>query len=591
MTLCKAALSYRNQLSYSVIPVGQDKKSLIKWEQFQKRLATEEEIKAWWTKFPEANIGIITGLISGIAVIDIDEPSQAKPVLAELIPDSLVFPICKTPSGGEHWYFSCTDSKLTNNSRLVAGADLRANGGYVVAPPSINGTGKGWRWVEDLKPTKIALPFLPEEYVSFIASSYSDLKYYATLESSILYNGSKVAAPDGYLNKKDAGCQEKNAEPVILNDIFPKTSPALVSSKSVLVSPVSFNQQMFKEGTRDEDLFHVANCLFKGKMPEQEVSQVLEKLALSCSPPFDLKEISAKIESAKKRGFKRDVNLKEEVERWVSVTDGNFSVTNCYKSLLSVTTMTSRDNIRQILHRLKKAAVIEKVGDVDGVYRRVEAESQNIDWYNSEVKSIDIKYPFGIEQYVHTLPKNIIVVAGSPNAGKTSFMLNVIAINMDKFKINYFSSEMGAMELRSRLQKFDFPVTKWRFTAKERAGNFADVIRPEEVNIIDYMELTEDFWRVGGMLKAIYDKLTTGIALVALQKALGATMARGGVGSLEKPRLYLTMERGQIKIEKGKNWAQENVNPNGLVRIFKLIQGCKFMPQTEWYKPDELKKG
>ena len=85
------------------------------------------------------------------------------------------------------------------------------------------------------------------------------------------------------------------------------------------------------------------------------------------------------------------------------------------------------------------------------------------------------------------------------------------------------------------------------------------------------------------MLRAIYDKLTTGIAIVALQKAPGATMARGGVGSLEKPRLYLTMDSGTLKIEKGKNWAQQEINPNGLSCTFKLVQGCKFIKTDSWH--------
>jgi len=541
LTMLSKALKYLNLLHYSVFPVSQEKKSLIKWEKYQKQLPTEDEVKGWWQKWPDANIGIVTGIISGIAVIDLDDIEIAKEALQDLIPDSMVFPIAKTPSGGEHWYFTCVDGKIRNNSRIVPGADLRANGGYVVAPPSITGNGKGWRWVDKLRPDLLALPYLPESYLTYI---------YNSINSSIYKEG-------------------------------------LENNKSVLVSKVSSNQQMFIEGRRDEDLFHVANCLLKSAMPEQEVSQVLEKLALSCNPPFDLKEIPAKIESAKKRSLGRVKNIAEDLRLWIEVSSGHFKVSN-YQRESGLVSKSERHAANVEISNLVKQGVIEKWGTERGVYRTIDNESQNIDWYNSQVGVVDIKYPFGIEQFVHTMPRNIVVVAGSPNAGKSAFMLNVVAMNMDKFKINYFSSEMGAMELRSRLQKFDFPISKWRFTAKERGGNFADVIKPEEVNIVDFMELSEDFWRIGGMLKAIYDKLTTGIALVALQKAPGATMARGGVGSLEKPRLYLTMEAGQIKIEKGKNWAQEEVNPNGQVRTFKLIQGCKFIPTSEWYRKEEI---
>lgn len=530
-------------LSYSVIPVGKEKKPLVKWEQFQKRIASEDEIKAWWQRWPDANVGIVTGLISGIAVIDIDEPELARPVLDELMPDSLVCPVVSTPSGGKHWYFSCTSSEIVNNAKIVPGADLRANGGYVVAPPSINGNGKGWKWVQDLKPSKIALPYLPDAYLKYIYNNIKNIYSINSIKGGDIKGGEKV---------------KRNPE-----------------STNVY--------KMFIDGRRDEDIFHVANCLLKGRMPEVEVAQVLEKLALSCTPPFDLREIPAKIESAKKRFLVKESTIAQDVENYVLSTNGNFLSTDVYKCL-HLSTRDDHKNVSIILKRLSERGVIEKYGDKNGSWRLVDTESQNIDWYNSQVDIVPVKWPFGIESFVHTMPRNLCVVAGSPNAGKTAFLLNFVAMNMDKFKIHYYSSEMGAMELRARLEKFEFPLSKWRFNAKERSRNFADVIHPEDVNIIDFMELSEDFWKVGGMLREVYEKLTTGIAVIALQKAPGATMARGGVGSLEKPRLYLTMESGQIKIEKGKNWAHKEINPNGMICNWKLVQGSKFIETEGWHK-------
>jgi hypothetical protein len=521
--MLKAALVYRKQLHYSVFPVSADKKALIKWEPYQKNLPTEDEITQWWSKWPDANIGIATGIVSGLAVIDIDEPEIGKKALSELIPDSLVFPIAKTPSGGEHWYFNCTDGKIRNNTKIVTGCDLRANGGYVVAPPSINGNGKAWRWQNDLKPTKIALPYLPTAYKEYISININNIRV-----------------------------EEK---------------------------PMSTNvYSMFLNGRRDEDLFHVANCLAKGKMPKLEITQVLEKLALSCNPPFDLKEVPIKIESALKRIFTRSQNLSDEVEDWILSTNGNFLSTDVYKSL-QLSTRDEHKNVSIILKRLLDKGVIEKFGEKNGCWRVVDNEAQTINWYDSTVKALDIKWPLGIEEFVLTMPKNIIVVAGSPNAGKTAFLLNVVKLNMEgKMPIHYFSSEMGAMELKGRLQKFNIPLSKWRFNAKERSTNFDDVIQPNDMNIIDFLEISDEFWKVGGNIKRIFDKLKTGIAIIALQKHPNASMARGGVGTLEKPRLYITMDSGIMKIEKGKNWKNPEINPNGLQIRFKLVQGAEFKP-------------
>jgi len=527
----KSALIYLNQLHYSVFPVGLDKKALIKWEPYQKKLPTEAEVREWWSKWPTANIAIATGLISNVCVIDLDEVELAKEALGTLIPDSIIFPIAKTPSGGEHWYFACTDGNLRNNARIVPGADLRANGGYVVAPPSVNGNGNAWKWHGDLKPTKVVLPFLPIAYKEY-------------LSINALYKGG-------------------------------------------VDKPVSTTvYSMFQKGRRDEDLFHVANCLVKGKMPKVEITQVLEKIALSCNPPFDLKDIPVKIESALKRSHARTSNLSDEVEAWILSTTGNFLSTEVYK-VLQLSTRDEHKNVSIILKRLMDKGVIEKWGDKNGSWRVIDNEAQTIDWYNSQVKAFDIKWPMGIEDFVLTMPKNIIVVAGSPNAGKTAFLLNVIAMNMGgKLPIHYFSSEMGSMELKGRLQKFDLPLEKWRFTAKERSSNFDDVIQPDDINIIDFLELSDKFYIVGGILKSIFDKLRNGIAIIALQKNPGASMARGGVGTLEKPRLYITIDSGLLKIEKGKNWKNPERNPNGLQIRFKLVQGAKFMPQDDWqYDP------
>lgn len=85
----------------------------------------------------------------------------------------------------------------------------------------------------------------------------------------------------------------------------------------------------------------------------------------------------------------------------------------------------------------------------------------------------------------------------------------------------------------------------------------------------------------------IWSRLKTGIAVIGLQKDKEKEFGRGGIGSLEKPRLYLTMEvgfpYGKVKILKAKNWASD-VKPTGLELNFKLVQGCKFLPEGDWHK-------
>jgi hypothetical protein len=213
---------------------------------------------------------------------------------------------------------------------------------------------------------------------------------------------------------------------------------------------------------------------------------------------------------------------------------------------------------------------------------RVDTHAEDIDWLSATDETIDFRYPLGIEKYVLTLPRNVIVVAGVPNAGKTAFLLNCVRMNMKKFDIHYFSSEMGSYEFKTRLSKFDLPLKDWTFSAKERVSDFASVIKPNAVNVIDFLEMTGDFWMIGQHLREIYEKLDKGIAIVAIQKNPGTDVGLGGYRGMEKPRLYVNLEQGKAKIVKAKNWANESVNPNKLFVQFKLVQGCKFIRTDDW---------
>jgi hypothetical protein len=263
-------------------------------------------------------------------------------------------------------------------------------------------------------------------------------------------------------------------------------------------------------------------------------------------------------------------------------SSGSFLTPDVYKRL-QVTSRQDKKNVVHVLLRFKSEGLIERCGDKDGCYRRIENQCEEIDFLNPSCQAIDLKYPLGIERYIITLPKNVMVIAGSKDAGKTAYLLNLVRLNMNQFSIHYFSSEMGRIELRRRLEKFDLPVEAWTFKPKERSANFANVIQPDDINVIDYLEVSEDFYRVGGMLREIYEKLNQGIAIVALQKNKGRDTGVGGERSLEKPRLYLSLENGKAKIIVGKNWASE-VNPVGLQLDFKLTKGCKFIIEEGWHR-------
>ena len=129
------ALQYLLVDGFSIFPVGKDKKPLIPWQEYQTRHATEEEVHAWFKKFPYANIGIATGKISGITVVDIDTYKENHVGLASF-PKTLTV---ETGNKGYHLYYNYHPG-LTISAEAypdLPGVDIRSDGGYVVAPPSV----------------------------------------------------------------------------------------------------------------------------------------------------------------------------------------------------------------------------------------------------------------------------------------------------------------------------------------------------------------------------------------------------------------------------------------------------------------------
>jgi hypothetical protein len=156
---------YYESLGFSVLPLQDNKRPFFKWEEFQKRRATPEEIKKWWKDYPRAMVGIVTGAISGVVVVDIDK-QESKDAVKALIPQELfnplALPICRTPRGGWHIYFKHPGQTIGNTVNLLPGVDFRGDGGYVVAPPSITGAGGAYSWLADLSIMRVTPPELPD---------------------------------------------------------------------------------------------------------------------------------------------------------------------------------------------------------------------------------------------------------------------------------------------------------------------------------------------------------------------------------------------------------------------------------------------
>lgn len=553
----EAALYYKNKLGFSVIPTKRDKRPYVQWQEFQQRKASDEEVKRWWKQWPDANPAIVTGPVSGVDVIDIDSV-EADKSLQEFLPDSLQIPTVHTPSGGKHYYFRHS-SGWTNKVQVLHKCDIRTTGGYVLAPPSTNGNGKTYAWADGLNIAKIKIPQKPEFLDSTIAAQCEHA-------STNLYNRSSSSSrvPIGVDSNGDAHNRQH----------CPQTST-----------------KMFENGRRDNDLFHTANCLVKGGMAPENIYQVLEKIADTWGEGSDRKWLISKIESAMKRAEVKNRNIAHEVREWVLSTSGLFVSKDCLHDL-QLSTRKDRKNASQAFSRLlnEDPPLIERAGNKNGVFRRIEREVEKLDIYSVDPgNEIDMWLPLDLHKYSKILPSNLIVFAGSPNSGKTCMMMNIAIMNLNQgMPVKYITSEMDALEFRTRAELFhDVPLEDWRgLDIEVSASNFHDRIEPDGINIIDYLEISTNFFEIAGMMKSIFDKLRKGVAIIAVQKDQHSERGRGGSFGEEKPRLYVTLTgnppNGNIaKVRKLKNIRGKD-NINGKQLTYNIIDGSTIYAPAPW---------
>lgn len=147
-TTQEAALEYLDR-GWSIIPIAPDtKRPLIKWVEYQERLATEDEVCAWFDQWPDAMLGVVTGALSGVVIVDADNP-EADAYAHEYGMGRT--PIMVKTKRGMHYYFKHPrDGKRRGpragvNVRQVApdwpaipGLDFRGDGSYALLPPSPN---------------------------------------------------------------------------------------------------------------------------------------------------------------------------------------------------------------------------------------------------------------------------------------------------------------------------------------------------------------------------------------------------------------------------------------------------------------------
>jgi len=537
--MLKAALAYRNKFNLNIIP-SREKRACVKWTEYQTRFVTEDEINQWWGKdFLGAGISLVCGELSNVTVLDFDLHETDKFYNEFLaINNGDLSPISKTPRGGLHCFYQYMPG--INNIQLK-GLDIKTEGGLICLPPTKNEYG-GYEWVTNIKNTEIGK--MPDAIFKYINS--------ININNNFLKDNARARSND-------------------------RANDGNTGSQTVTSGNISFNK-----GGRDSSLFHVANCLVKGGMPYPNVRDCLFFLGSHCSPPFSESEIEKKVESAVKRFESGVTNVAEEVRDFIEVTTGNFRVTEVQQAVTGGNKSHNKA-ILMALSRLVKQNIIERIQNQSGTYRKI--ESQFDATLISDVEQgqgIKFRLPFGFEQYVDIFEKDLICFAGTPNVGKSAIMMEILRLNMRDYKCHYFSSEMGKKNFKNRISKHK-ETSNWPAYIVDDFPNFVDVIQPDDVNFIDYVE-TKEPYDITDILRNIQRKLRKGIAVVALQKNKDQPYAIGGLQTTAKASIFMTIDPeypyAELRAVKAKNY--KDINPNGFIMKFKIVDGINLRPAGIW---------
>lgn len=187
MNKAKSALWYRRHLGWSIIPLHSLREGACtcgrpgcsspgkhpiaaalpggSWAPFQGRPATLEQLAEWWRRWPWANVGLITGGVSGVFVLDVDPRHGGDGSLNNLQAEHGILPAtveANTGGGGFHLFFRHPGRPVKNAVNIAPGIDIRGDGGLIVLPPSDHASGGRYTWGELTKPNLVEVAEAPD---------------------------------------------------------------------------------------------------------------------------------------------------------------------------------------------------------------------------------------------------------------------------------------------------------------------------------------------------------------------------------------------------------------------------------------------
>lgn len=234
-----------------------------------------ERIREWWRKWPEANIAVVTGAVSGIVAFDIDPRHGGKKTLDQLEAEHGTLPATVTAvtgGGGFHFIYRHPGEPIKNRTNLFPGIDVRGDGGYIVVAPSNHLSGGNYCWDEGRAPGEIPLAAIP------------------TWLLEVLRRGPRR--------------EQRKGTPIVGRELLMQCAQEYVAHADSTC-----------EGHRNDAAFNLAGHLAAfvdksgGQLHEQEIADLMRPWNLRLFPPLSETELGACVRSGMNNGKPRDPKL------------------------------------------------------------------------------------------------------------------------------------------------------------------------------------------------------------------------------------------------------------------------------------------
>lgn len=268
-SLLEAALQYATEMGWKVLPLHtptsearcscgyNDCHSVGKHPRWHKadlpsglKNATTDPalITKWWTRWPDANIAIVTGKESNLLVLDADSEETVK--ILKSLPDSP----CVSTGKGLHYYCQYFEG-IGNSVKVLGNLDTRAEGGYVVAPPSLHANGRQYNWQISPTEAQIINPQLHARLVQVLGK----------------------LQPSG--NNVNRGNNKRKPPSELLNGV--------------------------DHGERNQSINRLAGRYIRKGLSDDEIMPILSSFNEKCDPPLSEEEVIHTLESTRRTHQRR----------------------------------------------------------------------------------------------------------------------------------------------------------------------------------------------------------------------------------------------------------------------------------------------